>query len=139
MPARGKARVPTEIELRRLFSVTRAAAHAQRDAAVLAMSYRLGLRAMEIASLRVKDVLDERGRLVEECALTSTMTKAGRARIAYLTNPSVRGPLKAYLDERRQCDDILFNIESALFRSQKGGGFSPNTMQQLLHRLHERA
>ena len=140
MTPRGKARVPSEVELKRLFSVTRAApVHAKRDLALLAISYRLGLRAKEIASLRIKNVLDERGRVVEECVLDSTMTKGGKPRIAYLTNPSVRGPLKEYLDDRRQREGILFNIQAPLFKSQKGGGFSANTTQQLLHRLHERA
>jgi integrase/recombinase XerD len=140
MPARGKARVPSEAELKRLFGVTRAAtAHASRNAAVLAMSYRLGLRAKEIASLVVRDVLDTQGRLREECELSAAMTKGGRPRVAYLTNPAVRAALKTYLDERRQREDILFNVEAPLFKSQKGGPFSPNTMQQLLHRLHERA
>ena len=140
MPARGKARVPSEAELKRLFGVTRAAtAHATRNAAVLAMSYKLGLRAKEIASLTVRDVLDNQGRLREECELSATMTKGGKPRLAYLTNPAVRTALKNYLDERRRREDVLFNAEAPLFKSQKGGPFSPNTMQQLLHRLHQRA
>ena len=58
MPQLGKARVPTEAELKRLFGVTRAGNHAKRNAAMLAVSYRLGFRAKEIAGLRVKDVLN---------------------------------------------------------------------------------
>lgn len=140
MPARGKARVPSEIELKRLFGVTRAAAiHATRNAALLAMSYRLGLRAKEIAGLRVRNVLDERGQLREECDLSAAMTKGGKPRVAYLTNPVVRTALKNYLDERREKENIIFNDEAPLFKSQKGGAFTPNTMQQLLHRLHARA
>lgn len=139
MPQLGKARVPTEGELRRLFSVTKAGQHARRNAAMLAVSYRLGLRAKEIAALKVKHVLDENGRLREECGLSSVMTKGGKPRIAYLTHPAVRQALKDYLDERREQEGILFNAESALFKSQKGGSFSPNSLQQLLRRLHDRA
>src|SRR5437667_249887 len=139
MPARGKARVPSEVELKRLFGVTRTAAHAARNTAMLAMSYRLGLRAKEIAALVVRNVLDERGQLREECDLSAAMTKGGKPRVAYLTSPAVRTALKNYLNERKEREDILFNIEAPLFKSQKGSGFSPNTMQQLLHRLHERA
>jgi len=139
MPARGKARVPSEIELKRLFGVTRAAAHASRNAAMLAMSYRLGLRAKEIAALAVRDVLDEQSRIREECGLSAVMTKGGRPRVAYLTNPVVRSALKAYLDDRRGKEGIQFSLDAPLFNSQKGGAFSPNTLQQLLHRLHERA
>jgi len=56
----------------------------------------------------------------------------------YLTNPSVRQSIKEYLDERRELEGILFNAGSPLFKSQKGS-FSPNTLQQLLRRLHDRA
>ena len=139
MAALGKARVPTEVELKRLFGVTRAGAHAHRNAAMLAVSYRLGLRAKEIAALRVRHVLDPSGRLLDECVLTETMTKGGKPRVAYLSNPAVRQALRDYLDDRRAREDILFNVQAPLFMSQKGGAFSPNSMQQLLRRLHDRA
>lgn len=136
----GKARVPTESELKRLFQVSKASSqHARRNAAMLAVSYRLGFRAKEITALRVKDVLEENGKLREECSLSADMTKGGKPRVAYLTNPVVRQALRDYLDERRQREDILFNVEAPLFKSQKGGRFTPNTMQQLLRRLHDRA
>ena len=135
----GKARVPTDQELKRLFVVTKAGQHARRNAAMLATSYRLGLRAKEIAALRVKDVLDDNGKVREECGLSAMMTKGGKPRMIFLTNPIVRQSLKEYLDERREQEDILFNCEATLFKSQKGSSFSPNTMQQLLRRLHDRA
>lgn len=139
MPSLGKARVPTDAELKRLFGVTRAGKHAKRNAAMLAVSYRLGFRAKEIAALRIKNVLGDSGQLREECALSWPMTKGGKPRVAYLTNPFVTKALRDYLDERHEREGIIFNIEAALFRSQKGGAFSPNSMQQLLRRLHDRA
>lgn len=134
-----KAKVPTDAELRRLQSVVKDSAHGLRDAAIVAMSYRAGLRAKELASLRVRDVWTAAGQVEDECELTSAMTKAGKPRILYLTNPVLRSALTSYLVNRRSVEGILFNVEAALFASQKTGGFSPNTMQQLLHRLHERA
>jgi integrase len=61
-----------------------------RDAALVAMSYRLGLRAKELGSLGVGDVYIPPGRIVEHCELTGRMTKGGRPRIVYLTNSGVR-------------------------------------------------
>jgi len=139
MPARGKARVPSEVELKRLFSVTRAGPHALRNVAMLMTSYKLGLRAKEIATLTIRDVLDEQGRLREECSLSAACTKGGKPRIAFLTNPTVRAALKSYLDKRRELEGILFNLEAALFKTQRGSSFSPNTCQQMFHKLHERA
>ena len=135
----GKARVPTDSELKRLFSITKVGRHARRNAAMMSVSYRLGFRAKEIASLRVQDVLDDQGKLREECGLTSAMTKGGKPRVAYLTNPVVRQAIKDYLDERRGQEGILFNAKAPLFKSQKGNSFTPNTLQQLLRRLHDRA
>lgn len=135
----GKARVPTVVELKRLNSVAATGNHALRNAALVALSYRAGLRAKELAALDIKDVLAEDGTIREECRLTHGMTKGGKPRILYLTSPSIRSALRSYLEDRREREDILFNIRSALFRSQKGGHFSANTMQQLLHRLHANA
>ena len=110
MAARGKARVPSESELKRLFASAKDGSHGLRNDALLTASYRLGLRAKEIAP-----------------------------RVAYLSNPAVRWALKAYLDKRRNVEGLQFDSRSPLFVSQKGGGFTPNTIQQLFHRLHQRA
>jgi integrase/recombinase XerD len=139
MARRGKARVPTTAEVKRLFAVVKAGNYALRNAALVTMSYRLGLRAKELAALTIGDVEDAKGRLREECTLTAGMTKGGAPRIVYLTNPTVQAALKDYLADRWQQEDIVYCREAPLFRSQKGNHFSPNTMQQLLHRLHEDA
>ncbi len=94
---------------------------------------------MEIAALRVKDVLDDGGRIREECNLSEAMTKGGKPRTVYLTNPGVKQAFRDYLAERRQSEDILFNVEAPLFKSQKARHFTPNSMQQLVARLHARA
>ena len=139
MAALGKAHVPNAASLKRLFSVTRSGSHARRNAAMLSASYLLGFRAKEIAALCVKDVLAANGQLVDEFTLSARQTKGGTPRVVYVTNSIVRQALRDYLDERRERDGILFNVEAALFRSQKGDAFSPNTCQQLLARLHQRA
>ena len=139
MAQRGKARVPTEAEIKRLLTVTKVGCNARRNIAILAASYRLGLRAKEMAALTVGDVSDEAGQLREECSLSAAQTKGGKPRMVYLTNQAVRSALNDYLRERSDAEHGMVHRESALFRSTKGGGFSSNTMQQLLHKLHERA
>ena len=139
MAARGKARVPSENELKRLFASAKDGSHGLRNGALLTVSYRLGLRAKEIAALCLDDVVDTEGNLRDECYLSAAATKGGRPRVAYLSNPAVRWALKAYLDKRRNIEGLQFDLRSPLFVSQKGGAFTPNTLQQLLHRLHQRA
>ena len=87
----------------------------------------------------MQDVLGDDVKLRDEFSLSGEMTKGGKPRVAYLTNSGVRLALRDYLDERREREGILFNMQAPLFKSQKGGRFTPNTMQQLLRRLHDRA
>lgn len=67
------------------------------------------------------------------------MTKGRKQRHAYLTNPTVDEAIRAYLDERRNADGIAFNFDALLFRSQKGGQLTPNTLQQLFRRMNSTA
>lgn len=139
MHKRGKAKVPSDSERKRLAATTKDGNHAKRNIALVTCSYRIGLRSKELVSLNLGSVMSEVGELFEQIDLTAAMTKGGKPRIAYLSNPIVRAALKDYLDDRRQKEGILFNLAAPLFLSQKGSSFSPNTMQQLLGRLHDRA
>jgi integrase/recombinase XerD len=135
----GKARVQTDSEFRRLVNVTKIGSNGLRNIGIVVCSYQLGLRACEISALTVKYVCDDRGNLKEECNLSAAQTKGGKPRTVYLTNQTIRSALKDYIQWRRDTEDILFCNASPLFRSTKGGGFSPNTLQILLHKLHESA
>jgi len=135
----GQAKVLSESEFRRVVNIVKKQAHSKRNIALLYCSFGLGLRAKEMASLKVHHVLGENDNLLEEINLDSTMTKGKKQRHAFLTNPKVIAAFQDYLDDRKKCDDILFNIESPLFRSQKGNSFSPNSLQQLFHRMYSDA
>ncbi|KVW05808.1 hypothetical protein WK91_34530 [Burkholderia cepacia] len=135
----GQAKVLSESEFRRVVNVVKKEAHAKRNIALLYCSFGLGLRAKELASLRIRHVLNDDGKLMDEINLDGSMTKGGKQRHAYLTNPKVADAIRVYLDERREVEGILFNYDAPLFRSQKGGQFTPNTLQQLFQRMYSRA
>ncbi|PRE93282.1 site-specific integrase [Burkholderia multivorans] len=135
----GQAKVLTESEFRRVINVVKKGTHAKRNVALLYTSFGLGLRAKELASLRIRHVLDDGGKLLDEINLDASMTKGRKQRHAYLTNTKVADALRDYLDERREADGILFNYDAPLFRSQKGGQFTPNTLQQLFQRMYSKA
>jgi integrase/recombinase XerD len=135
----GQAKVLTESEFRRVVNAMKKEAHAKRNVALLYCSFGLGLRAKEMASLRIRHVLGADGELVDEINLDGSMTKGNKQRHAYLTNPKVVDAIREYLNERRKGEGILFNFDSPLFRSQKGGQFSPNTLQQLFRRMYGKA
>jgi integrase/recombinase XerD len=135
----GQAKVLTESEFRRVVNAMKKEAHAKRNVALLYCSFGLGLRAKEMASLRIRHVLGADGELLDEINLDGSMTKGRKQRHAYLTNPKVVDGIRDYLDERRNADGVAFNFDAPLFRSQKGGRFTPNTLQQLFHRMYSKA
>ena len=56
MPKSGQARVPTADQQRRLFDVIQQHRHPEKNTAIMQISFKLGLRAQEIALLQVKEV-----------------------------------------------------------------------------------
>lgn len=130
-----KAAVLTDIQLRRLLAVARGMENAKRNVALLYFSFALGLRAKEMAMLQVRDVVSPTGELKVEVLLNRATTKGRKQRLVYLANKEVRKALLDYLDERRVGEAIPLHAESPLFKSRKGGAFSPNTMQMLFKRL----
>lgn len=135
----GQAKVLSERELSRVVNVVKKKAHAKRNTALLYCSFGLGLRAKEMAALRIKHVLGIDGNLLEEINLTGAMTKGSKQRHAYLTNPKVVSAIRDFINDRQKREGILFNLEAPLFKSQKGSSFSPNSLQQLFHRIYQDA
>jgi integrase/recombinase XerD len=135
----GKARVLTAAELKRTLTVARSGRHGARNFALMQCSYRLGLRAKEMAGLRVEDVLAPDGQIREDLLLPANIAKGKKPRTLYLTHPVVRSALTDYLTQRRSREGGLYNVRAPLFMSQQGCAFSPNTMQQLFHRMYRAA
>lgn len=131
----GQAKVLSERELNRVINLVRQQRHAKRNVALLYFSFGLGLRAKEMAALKLKHVLDSDGYILDEINLTGSMTKGNKQRHVYLTNPKVITAICDFIEERKETDGALFNFEAPLFKSQKGSSFTPNTLQQLFHRM----
>lgn len=132
----GQAKVLSDAEFRRAVTFARKNTNSRRNVALLYFSFRLGLRAKEMAALRVSDVMAPDGGLLEEINLLSAMTKGAKQRHIFLTNEKVKSVLIEYLNERRSKQGALIARDAPLFLSQRRGHFSPNTLQQLFHRLY---
>jgi integrase/recombinase XerD len=135
----GKAKVLNDSEIHRVERTLLKTRHTKRNAALLWCSFGLGLRAKELASLKVNHVFASDGVLLEEVNLSAAMTKGAKQRTVYLTNPKLVLKIQEYITYRQSQEDILFNHEAPLFKSQKGGAFTPNTLQQLFHRMYKDA
>ena len=131
-----KAPVLTHVQFKQAVATARTCDQASRNVALLYFSAALGLRAKEMSQLLVRDVLTVDGKIKDEVLLTRATTKGGKQRLIYLTNKDVRKALAAYLEDRRSGEPMPPQPSSSLFRSRKGGGFSPNTMQMLFKRMY---
>lgn len=107
--------------------------HLLRDQALVLVSHFLGLRAKEMAGLKVKDVIVN-GQLVDTVRLLRSITKGAKYREAYLMNGDTRQSILNYLQSRI---DVL--PDDPLFLSQKGGHFSANSMQRLMANIYAKA
>jgi integrase/recombinase XerD len=125
-----QARTLTDKQLKMVLAHCATRKHGARDRAITAVSHYAGLRAKEIALLTVQNVLGEQG-IRDEFVLSAEQTKGRKARRVFVSS-KLRQELAAYLKQatlRRCCD--------ALFQSQKGAGFTANTMCQLIKRIYE--
>ena len=84
------------------------------------------IRANELASLKIGDVVDEDARVRSEIVLTPAQTKGSRARRVF-----VNAKLKRELAVHLKSDCANKPLSSPLFISQKRNAFSPNTMCRL--------
>ena len=120
-----QAQTLTDAQLRRVLHYCRSRRHPLRDETIILTSFYAGLRAIEIAALKYKDVYDEQGAVRDQFTLRATQSKGGRTRTVYIGSKLKRA-LKEY-----QASIVRNREDMPLFPSQKGGHFSANTMCQL--------
>ncbi len=136
MAVEKKAPILTESNFKQVISAVRMHEQSARNVALLYFSVGLGLRVKEMSQLLVCDVLTSDGKIKDEVLLTRLHTKGGKQRLIYLTNKNVRKALGLYLEQRKVEEAIALHPESPLFKSRKGGAFTPNTMQMLFKRMY---
>lgn len=187
MPKSGQARVLTTKQREHLFEVIQQHRYPEKNTAIMQVSFKLGLRAQEIALLQVKEIarLNQTGtdfKLLEVMSLPAAYTKGadamtrskslykrktisfdtdsfnqvvkqiellaksgaeinpedfyppvkkhkGKSRDLPMVDPDLRKALIKYLQLRLSKGEKL-KPSSPLFVTQKGGPYSPNTLQE---------
>lgn len=132
----GPAKILTTSEFRQLIKVVSASNHGLRNATILILSHYLGLRASEIAALKIEDVSDINCRIKSELSLIASYTKGNVHRDISLQHTKVRSSLEVWIKFRKE-DDNIFSLKSPLFASQKGGAFSANSMVRMINNLYQ--
>lgn len=192
MPKSGQARVLTPAQFAHLLATIQQHRHPEKNAALIQVSYKLGLRVQEIALLQLKEVcrlgsatnqardftlheilalpaaytkgadalqrskstyqrrtisfkkhdFDQLVRQVEKLAKAGANINPedfypeikkhrGKSRDLPMEDPALREALTAYLEVRLKADPKAKKTDP-LFLSQKGGPYSPNTLQEHL-------
>jgi integrase/recombinase XerD len=119
-----------EAQLRRVLHYTATRRHALRDRTIVMVSFYAGLRAKEIAGLKISDVFEQSGAVRSEFILSAEQSKGGHRRTVYL-NQRLR---RAFAEYAELVD--FDQPDAPLLPSQKGGHFSPNTMCQLFLEIY---
>jgi len=133
-----QARVLTQVEIKRLLRVVSTTKHAARNRLVVMLSYMAGLRACEIAALKVGDVINElkdgTWEVKSEAVLKSNQTKGNKSQTVVFSSALCKeiAGYYAHSEETLEADDFLII-------SQKKSGFSSQTIQNLFRELYEAA
>ena len=129
-----QAKVLNNNEIRRVLDYVATRKHSQRNRALVMMMFNTGMRVSEIASLRIKDVLDSEGNIKNEILLLAENTKTNEARTVFV-NEKLHKELGQYAKLLTSND-----INNKFFYSQKrdSDGFTANTLTQHFHYLYKR-
>ncbi|EDM69426.1 Integrase [Roseobacter sp. AzwK-3b] len=126
-----QAQTLSQADQKRALAYCNTRRHSLRDRTILQFSILAGLRAKEIAALRIGDVYDASGQVRDQFTLHRSQTKGHHARTVY-----VSAKLKRVLDQyRTQVADQDQN--DPLFQTQQRTAFSANTMCQLFLNIYK--
>ena len=129
-----QARILTKAEFKRVLAVIDAHKYSERNRAIFHLSFYGGLRACEIASLKISDVVDGNYKVKTQIVLQANMTK-GNERYRVIVSIALQKALQRYVDT--VCASKARN--TPLIVSQKGGSFSALTIVQLFAKFYEKA
>jgi len=126
-----QAQILNQKDYKRLLAATKMTRHADRNRLAVVLSFGAGLRAKEIASVTVDNVIDATGRVKSQFELNSSQTKGRKSRTVFLSD-SVMKEIESFM-----CMNEWMRKErhGALLRSQKLGAFTSQSMQNLFKHL----
>lgn len=129
-----QARVLTDKELRAVLKCTKLVRYSERSRLMVMLSYCAGLRACEIAALRVCDVLGSGGEVKHTVLLEQWQTK-GKYRQQVMVSDKLRKEISLFC----AAQGLNSPTTAPLLRSQKGGAFTSQTIQHIFRKLYEQA
>lgn len=130
-----QAKVLSDQELKRVMAVISTMKHAHRNRLLVMLSFQAGMRAGEIAALKVGHVLNDDGSIRDRIHLSNSQTKGDRKRTVLLSQKLQREVLN-YVGT---LTGFRVTPNQPLIWSQKGGHFSPTTLVMLFRQIYNMA
>lgn len=130
----GRACILTSWQFETVMQSVRSRAYPSRDKAIVAISFYLGLRAKEIASLKVRDVYAPNGTVRQVLHVKRSYSKMNRMRDVYLASDQLREALTSYRVVR-----LAVSHDEPLFPTRTGRHFTANGMVQLFRDIYAQA
>ena len=130
-----QAKLLTQAEQKRVNALIDAYRYSARNHAMFALSFYAGLRACEIAALKLSDVFGADGHVRDTVFLTAAQTKGDEANTVLVSKrlaKALAAYASAYPRHAAKCD-------APLFFSAKRGGFSAQTIVNLFARFYDLA
>ena len=129
-----QAKVLSTDETKRVLAVIAQDRHADRNRMAFQFSLLAGLRACEIASLKISDVIDANGKPKSEIFLNASQTKGSKSRTIMVSN-LLQKEVARYIATLG-----TFKPSHPLIASQKSNKhFSPNTLVKLMASIYQDA
>lgn len=128
-----QAKTLTAAEFDQVFKYISTRKYALRNRTLFLISHWSGMRVGEIASLRIRDIVNADGTVKAEVRLSPEQTKGRYARTVYWPKK-----LQAAVAEYIKCRCINSDEEPVFF-TEKGIGFSGNSLCQLFFWLYRNA
>ena len=130
-----QAKLLNDAEQKRLAAVIDSLRHSTRNHTAVALSFLAGLRACEMAALRIGDVFDAQGKARDTIYLTAAQTK-GSDTATVLVCKKLRAQLQRYATAYPA---KLARPNAPLLFSGKGDGFTAQTVVNMFARLYKLA
>ena len=130
-----QAKVLNETEIKRLIKVCELTKYAERNRLIINLSFLRGMRACEIANLRINNVLSDTNEVLDLIVLDKEQTK-GNKRQTVVVSTALKKEILRYITAQPQL--LTRNKDGFLLKTQKGS-FSSQTIQNLFRQLYELA
>jgi len=130
-----QAKVLSDAELKRVLAVVATMKHGQRNRLLVLLSFQAGMRAGEIAALKVGHVLNSDGSVRDRVHLSNDQTKGNRQRTVILSR-RLQSEILNFVSE---LTGRSAERDQPLIQSQKRGHFSATTLVMLFREIFDQA